>query len=61
MKSDSSAFLEPLAALRLELEKVPTLRQDDKWRTELTAAIAAARACGVKSADLADYEKLLLE
>lgn len=37
----------------------PGLLQDDAWRIEMTAAIAAARACGVSSDTLADFEALL--
>lgn len=59
MEIGSREFLEPLDALRQQANKVPTLRQDDDWRIEMMAAIAAARACGVRSAVLADYESLL--
>lgn len=59
MESGSREFLEPLDALRQQARKVPTLRQDEDWRHEMMAAIAAPRACGVRSAILADYEALL--
>jgi hypothetical protein len=51
--------MEPLETLRLQVRTSPGVRQDDQWRHELIAAIAAARACGVKSEVLADYEELL--
>lgn len=58
---DLSTFVEPLDVLRHQARVSPTLRQCEQWRIELAAAIAAARACGVKSATLADYEALLDE
>lgn len=59
VNQDVSEFLEPLDTLRLQARATPAIRQDDEWRLQLTAAIAAARACGVKSDVLADYEALL--
>ena len=59
MSRDDSDFMEPLEALRLQARTSPGVRQDDEWRQVLIAAIAAARACGVKSEVLADYEELL--
>ena len=61
MESDTFVFLEPLNILRLKARNTPTLRQDEAWIIEITAAIAAARACGVPSATLAEYEQLLRE
>ena len=61
MESETSEFLEPLDALRLKARQKPTLRQDETWVIEMTAAIAAARACGVPSAVLDEYEQLLRE
>ncbi len=61
MESETSECLEPLNALRLRARQKPTLRQDDTWIIEMTAAIAAARACGVPSALLDEYEQLLRE
>jgi len=58
---DPSNFLDPLDALRLQARANPSLRQCEQWRMELSAAIAAARVCGVRSFVLADYEALLLE
>lgn len=52
-------FLEPLETLRRRARAVPRLIQDEDWRIEMTAAIAAARACGVSSETLADFEALL--
>jgi len=59
MESETSEFLYPLAALRLKARQKPTLRHDETWVIEMTAAIAAARACGVPSATLDEYEQLL--
>lgn len=56
---DPSNFLDPLDALRLQARANPSLRQCEQWHIELSAAIAAARACGVRSFVLADYEALL--
>ena len=52
-------FVEPLETLRRRARATPALLQDDAWRIEMTAAIAAARACGVRSKTLADFEALL--
>ena len=59
MESAPFEFLEPLDALRLKARQEPTLRQDEAWVIEMTAAIAAARACGVASATLDEYEQLI--
>lgn len=61
MESEASEFVGPLDALRLKARQKPTLRQDETWVIEMTAAIAAARACGVPSATLDDYEQMLAE
>jgi len=61
MECEASEFLEPLNALRLKARNRPTLRQDETWVIKMTAAIAAARACGVPSATLEEYEQLLRE
>lgn len=61
MESEASEFVGPLDALRLKARQKPTLRQDESWVIEMTAAIAAARACGVPSATLDEYERLLTE
>ena len=61
MESEASEFVVPLDALRLKARQKPTLRQDETWVIEMTAAIAAARACGVPSATLDDYEQMLGE
>jgi hypothetical protein len=61
MESEASEFVGPLDALRLKARQKPTLRQDETWVIEMTAAIAAARACGVPSATLDDYEQMLGE
>jgi hypothetical protein len=52
-------FVDPLETLRQRARATPHLIQDEDWRVEMTAAIAAARACGVSSDTLADFEALL--
>lgn len=52
-------FVDPLETLRRRARATPRLIQDEEWRIEMTAAIAAARACGVSSETLADFEALL--
>lgn len=59
MDECETEFVEPLEALRQRARATPGLLQDDEWRIEMTAAIAAARACGVSSKTLADFEALL--
>jgi hypothetical protein len=56
---DIDDFLEPLETLRLQVEAAPSLLDCEKWQLEVLAAIAAARAGGVKSAALARYEAML--
>jgi hypothetical protein len=51
--------VDPLETLRQRARATPHLIQDEDWRVEMTAAIAAARACGVSSDTLADFEALL--
>lgn len=52
-------FLDPLKSLRQRMRARPGLTQDEAWRIEMTAAITAARACGVSSESLREYEELL--
>lgn len=52
-------FLGPLDELRQKARMRPALIQEESWRIEMMAAIAAARACGVSSDTLSDYEGLL--
>lgn len=52
-------FVDPLETLRRRARAAPGLIQDEGWRIEMTAAIAEARACGVSSDTLADFEALL--
>lgn len=51
--------LAPLEALRRQAREKPALRLGASWQNEMIAAIAAARASGVRSAALVEYEELL--
>lgn len=59
MEDCEPEFVEPLETLRRRARVTPHLIQNEDWRIEMTAAIAAARACGVSSQTLADFEVLL--
>jgi len=52
-------FLDPLQSLVQRARTTLGLTLNEEWRIEMTAGIAAARACGVSSETLEEYEALL--
>ena len=53
--------LEPLRVLVRQAKAMPSLIATDAWRLQMTAALAAARADGVSSEELARFEFMLLD
>lgn len=53
--------LEPLRVLVRQARAMPSLIRTDVWRLQMAAAVAAARADGVSSEELARFEYMLLD
>ncbi|MNT67645.1 hypothetical protein D3C72_2058060 [compost metagenome] len=53
--------LEPLRVLERQARAMPSLIGTEAWRLQMAAAVAAARADGVSSEDLARFEYMLLD
>lgn len=57
---DNRGNLEPLRVLERQAKIMPSLKRTDAWRLQMAAAVAAARADGVSSEELARFEYMLI-